>query len=138
MADVRFVGEGRLLGFGQLFGGEVPVSGRQVYAEGGPFARFAGHLDAAVVQLDDALGEREADARAFRQAGVLLLRLVEAREDVVDVLGRNPGAVVGHFDEYLLVPLPDGEGDGPSCRSVLEGVGYQVVDYLLHLPCVVP
>lgn len=137
-ADVRLVGEGRLLGFGQLLGGEVPVPGRQVYAESGTFARFAGHFDAAMVQLDDALGEREADARALRQTGVLLLRLVEAREDVFDVLGRYPGAVVGHFDEDLLVPLPDGEGDDPSFRGVLEGVGYQVVDHLLHLPRVVP
>src|SRR5262249_60668953 len=74
---------------------QLPVSSLRLWedeAESGPAARSRLDLDFAVVELDDTIDHREADARA-----PLLGREVEV-EDLPEVLGWNADAGVFHVD----------------------------------------
>ena len=73
------------------------------------------HLDAAVVLLDDAVGQRQA------QAGALAHRLggEEGVEDAVEVLRRDALAGVGDLRPRLRSPLAAGaQGDGAALPSM--------------------
>src|SRR5688572_32304838 len=61
-------------------------------------ARRALEADRAAVQLDEALGQRESQPRAFRLAQVIVPNLPELLEYQRLVLGRDADACVAHGD----------------------------------------
>src|SRR5207237_9562762 len=72
--------------------------GREMDDEGGPLAGFALHHDAAAVQGHQLLHDAEADAGALETARRRRLDLHESVEDPVEVMRRDPDALVGDGD----------------------------------------
>lgn len=68
------------------------VGGGQLNPETAAFAGLAGEADAAIHQLDEAPGDRQADAGAF---DFFVSHALEGPEDAVDLLGRDacPGVM---------------------------------------------
>src|SRR5688572_4100957 len=77
----------------------VPA-GRQQELERRAAVRRVGGADRAAVPLDDRANDRQAEpaARGARGRGPGLIHLVEAIEDVGQVLRRDAGPVVAHSD----------------------------------------
>jgi hypothetical protein len=98
--------------------------GRQVESEGGALADLALDREPAAVQLDDLLGQGQADARAAEPALAARVGLGEAIEDARQVRGRDAHARV--LDRHPGQAVADGEphGDAAVRRSELERVGH--------------
>src|SRR5262249_24822564 len=99
-------------------------------ANRGPLPELALRENTAAVEEHELLGDREAEPRPAR-----VLRLVEAGEDVRQVLGRDASPAVGNGDPHLarlrrlrgpLAPDPD----AASARRVLQRISHQVGDNL--------
>src|SRR5712691_13116363 len=65
------------------------------------FAQLAFHPDAAAMQLDDLLRDREAEARADHRVRLGALEPFVACEHLADVLGRNADAVIAHRNIHV-------------------------------------
>ena len=80
--------------------------------EGGALVGSAGGPDAASVVVDDAATYREAETGAALGSGVGGVALVEAVEDVLDLVSGDAGALVADFDEsFVAVEVACGEVD---------------------------
>ena len=77
--------------------------GGQGEVEGGAFAGGAGGPDAAAVLGDDAAADGEAEAGAAHGAGVGGVALLEAVEDVFELVGGDAAALVADLDEGFVV-----------------------------------
>src|SRR5687767_4910464 len=87
----------------------------------GAFALLARDLDLAAVRIDDAFGDREAEAgAAFFRAAVPV-----AIEDVGEGALFDAGALVAHGDDRVLAVALELDVDRSAAR-VLEGVADQV------------
>ncbi len=107
---------------------------RETHGEDRARALGAVDLNRAALQLDEFLHERKADADAL--AGPAGITLIEAVEDVRELIARDAGARVrdNDFGRILRDGAADADGDGAAARRELERVGEQVVDDLLdHL-----
>src|SRR5207253_10811390 len=121
----------------------LPPSARgQADGEAAPRPGRGLHRDAAPVRLDDALHDREADARAADRAAVDLLLLpghpAEELEDAAVVGGRDADAVVAHREAGAPVLDPARHGDlavvgGDVLHRITEEVAHHVPE-LARLP----
>src|SRR5690606_23314819 len=114
-------------------GGERVLGGdRHGEAEGAALAGDALGPDAAAVQLDQRLGDAEAEASAADPARVRVVHAVEAVPDARQVLGRDADALVGDRDAQELAlgvvvrqvgggGLDDRQRDLAAARRVLGG-----------------
>src|SRR5215217_3021999 len=59
---------------------------------------FAGDL--AVVRLDDLLGDRETETGSLRRGFLLIVRLIEAPEEMRDLLGTDACAGIAHLEAH--------------------------------------
>src|SRR5689334_12286864 len=84
--------------------------------EGGPGADLALHRDAAAMTIDDAVNDRQAEARTLAD----VLGREERIEDLRDHVGRDPGAVVGDGDLDLLALAVRGDADGAAAVAHAE------------------
>src|SRR5207253_8667321 len=94
---------------------------REGEREGGALAHGALDRDLAAVRLDDRLDDVEAqpEPRLARGAGILdVPHLVEAVEDLLQVLGRDSGPAVLHRDEQEAGPRLGGEDDLAAVAQV--------------------
>ena len=66
------------------------------------------------------------------------VHLVETFEYFVQLFGVHAFARITDADDGISVFIVDRQGDGVGRTGMLEGVGQQVVDHLLHLFLVVP
>src|SRR5438477_9531730 len=92
--------------------------------------RFAPDLDRAAQETCVFEGDREAQPGAAARAG--RIGLVEALEQMRQVLGRDPGARVGDLDEGA-VSVP-GDAYGDAVAAVIERVSDEVGDDSLEPP----
>ncbi len=94
-----------------------------------PRAELALGGDAAAVQLDDLLREREPEAGAARLAGD------EELEEVRQLLGRDAGPGVGDVDAQLSPSSARARADreAAAARHRLDGVRHQGQQHLLDL-----
>jgi hypothetical protein len=109
--------------------------GGESEVEGGAFAQGAGGPDVAAVLGDDGAADGEAEAGAAHGAGVGGVDLLEALEDLLELVGGDAAAVVLDFDEGFLVGDVLGDqldlaGDGRRRRRELDGVGDEVDEHL--------
>ena len=99
--------------------------------EAGALARGAGGPDAAAVLADDAAADGEAEAGASHEAGVGGVDLLEALEDVLELVVRDAAAVVGDFESgFVLVGLAGAQADLAADGRELDGVRDEVGDGL--------
>src|SRR4051812_35962519 len=121
-------------------GGRADVRGRQGEGEGRSLADRAGDGNLAAVRFHDRLDDVEAEPQACLAllASVLhVAHLVEAIEDLLQVLGRDPRAVVLHRDlQEAWTPL-GGDRDPAAVATMLLGVHQQIREHLDH-PLAVP
>ena len=94
--------------------------------EGGAATGDALRLDGAAMILNDPLDDGEA------QAGSVALAGEERPEDVIQVLGRDPGPVVGHLNPLATLGLETPEEEPAPSIQCLESVRGQVKDHLFH------
>src|SRR2546423_15654734 len=112
----------------------VPLAGawpeRELDGEDGPLVGRALEVDRPAVQLDQLLGQRQAEAgsRVLPVAGAL--HLVEGAEDLVlDVFGDADAAVFNRYPKRLA--LDRGlQADFPRGRCELDGIRQEVVEDL--------
>src|SRR5438067_2937062 len=97
---------------------------------GAPIALGA---DVAAVELDDLLGEREADAGAAVTPRLGSVDLEETLEEALRQLGRKAGAVVLHHHPGGAREIVEGNAHVAAAGRELEGVGEQVDEDALHL-----
>src|ERR1700741_3908126 len=109
---------------------------RQRDGESGPLARRALKADGAAVQLDEALGERQAEPRALGLLGVVAPDLLELLEHRGLVLGCDADAGVLDRDLDAGSVLPGRNRHAPAVGGELDRVGEQVEDDLLELALV--
>ena len=126
-------------GRGGLRGGRRARDHGQLEAEGGPVSDLAFDRDGAVVLLERAPTEREAEPGPL----TLGLRREEGLEDPPLNLEGNPGPAVRDLerDSGGLALEPGREHEPPRCfdrTHGLNGVGDQIHDDLLHLVTVGP
>ena len=99
--------------------------------EGGALVGSAGGPDAASVVVDDAATYCEAETRAALGSGVGGVALVEAVEDVLDLVGGDAGALVADFDEcFVAVEVAGTEVNLAANWGELDGVGDEVAEGL--------
>ncbi len=99
--------------------------------EGGALAGGAGGPDAAAVLVDDAATDGEAEAGAAQGAGVGGVALLEAVEDVFELVGGDAAALVADLDEgFAVVEIAGGEVDLAAGGRELDGVRDEVVERL--------
>jgi len=99
-------------------------------AEARAAARFAAHVDAAVVLLDDAVGERQAQAGAATHG----LGREERVEDARQMLGSDAAAVVLDLDPDLVPGVAAAHDDQAALRADRLGrVDEQVQEHLIEL-----
>ena len=91
---------------------------RHVNAEGRAGAGRALDLDAAAHALDDAPGDREAEAGAAELARGAAVGLLEFAEDAGLLLGRDADAGVAHLERDLAGPAPRLDDDATPPLSV--------------------
>src|SRR5204863_5247910 len=96
----------------------------QAYRERGAFLELGFHLDNAVVLLDNLLHHREPETGAAGLGGEVEV------EDLLAVLGRDPGAVVGDGEADVLAVLGGADPDLAAGRQDLLRVDEQVEDRL--------
>ena len=84
--------------------------------EGGAFAERAGRPDVAAVLRDDAAADGEAEAGAAHGAGVGGVDLLEAVEDLLQLVFGDAAALVVHFDERFV------GGDERAVRRISLGM----------------
>ena len=106
-AERHAVGGGRLLASSALASGNATVDGRPGYESCGfrypgssirNVAPVAGHrlgADRSAVRLDDRSRDREAEAAPAAVARPALIEAMEALEDLLELVGRDPGPAVG-------------------------------------------
>src|SRR6185437_6123977 len=86
--------------------------------------------DFAAMHVDDTLDDREPKARRAFARGRLGGEALEAAEQAAEILGREARALVGDADERVVVVMADADGDLAADRTVLDGVGDEIVDRL--------
>src|SRR5690349_17066210 len=84
--------------------------------------------DRPAMRLDDALGDREAEARA---PALLLAPLPVSVEHVRELLGRDARALIDDAEHDAAVALGEGQRDRRALR-VLDRVADQVREHLQH------
>ena len=105
---------------------------RQADREGRSLAAaFARRPDRAVVHLDQAARQCQADAQPAALAGEAALALDEQVEHALDQLGRHAFAAVAHLDDRGAALGPHRDVDPAARRRVLQGVVEQVGHDLL-------
>ena len=100
---------------------------RQRHAEGGAFAgagAFGRH--APLVQLDQALHQREADAETALRAVEAALALHEELEDARQELGLDAAAVVLDGNRRQALARGRGQADAARLRGVFAGIVQEV------------
>src|SRR5277367_2462858 len=107
---------------------------RQIERHGGARAALGFHLDAAAMQLDEALDQRQAKPGA----GLPRLRVaaLELLEDAGLLLARDAGAVIGDDERDIVTLAMRLEADRAARRGEFDGVGDQVEQRLLEAPLV--
>jgi len=99
--------------------------------EGGAPVGVAGGPDAAVVQVDDAAADGEAETSAAHRAGVGGIALLEAIKDMLQLVFRNAAALVMHLDDgFVIVQIARGEMDLATGRGELDRVREEIVERL--------
>ena len=99
--------------------------------EGGALVGEAGGPDAASVVGYDAATDGEAEAGAPLGSGVRGVDLVEAVEDVLDLVCGDAWALVADFDEgFVAVEIAGGQVDLAAGGGELDGVGDEVAEGL--------
>ena len=103
------------------------------------FAEFTFYLDSAVVQFDDTFRESQSDAGTNAGGKAIhLFGLIETVEYLIYLFGIDAAAGISHTDDGFVTFGGNTEGNGIFCLGVLDGIGQEVVDNLLHLFLVVP
>src|SRR5437763_6755033 len=112
-------------------GGEMAT---QRYPNAGALAGFAGNRQAAALQFDQRLGQRQAEAGALIAAGQLVVDLLEWREGDRDLVRRHadPGIADGDGD-LLGIDRLDRDRDGAFRLGELDRVRQQVQKNLTQL-----
>ena len=116
----------------------VAAQGQRDGEEGAALVVAVVGTDGAVVHVDNHLAEVQADARAVDMQAAGVATLIEAVEDVLQVVAVEPHAVVGHLECGLLAVGGQADVDGSAVVAVLEGVGEQVGNDLVELAAVDP
>lgn len=78
--------------------------------------------------IENALDDRKSQTGADNSAPVLLVDLVVALPDILELVGRNALAVIGNFYQHLAAADALGDDDG----LVLAYVVYSVVDEVVN------
>ncbi len=113
--------------------GHRRLQARQVDAELGTLADTGTvRLDMAVVQLDQALHQRQADAEAALVAIERAFALLEQVEHTRQQIGLDAHPVVAHGEHRRALLDRDRDVNAAALGGVLVGVAEQVVDHLLH------
>src|SRR3954469_24515715 len=99
---------------------------RQREAERRPDPELALHPDPSPVTLHDRLGDRQPQSGAAQLAAVDLLHLVEALEDRLEFLCRDPASLVLDRDQDLVLPRDCTDLDGATVPGELQRVPEQV------------
>src|SRR5436309_7666983 len=107
---------------------------RQRERERAALAGKALHRKSATVQLDEPLGEREAEPGPF--ARTLAPDLTELLEDSRLILRRDADARVAYVDTHVIVLASDDDVDAPAVRCELHRIRKQVEQDLLDLALV--
>src|SRR4029077_2827447 len=94
------------------------------------FAWLAFDPDAAAVQLDDLLADREAQAGADHLVRLGALESFVAPEHFAEVFGRNADAVIANSDIHLSVSDVGTDDHLSAFGRVLDRIGQQVADHL--------
>src|SRR6516225_4506884 len=115
-------------------GGLVGRLERQVDREGGALAELALDGDLAAVELDEAAGERQPEARPLGAGAAGLGELLELPEQPRQILARDADAGVGDADDDVAGGGAGDEADDASPGGELDGVRDQVVEDLLDAP----
>src|SRR5437763_2472190 len=100
---------------------------RQREVERRPLSRLALRPDLSAVRLDDALGDRQAEARAEARGA---LRLPVGVEDVLQILVRDARAGVADDEEHLAVVARGAAGDAAARRRELHRVADEIREHL--------
>src|SRR5579863_9755715 len=104
---------------------------RKLDFEGAALAKFAGDFDLAVVLVDDAADEREAEARTIAARGV------ERAEDLRLLLFCHSAAGVTYRDDGAVFVRADFNGYGPEAVDRLDRVEQKIQNHLVNLVAVV-
>ena len=105
--------------------------GGQREVEGGALARRTGGPDAAPVLRDDAPADGKPEPGAAHGAGVRRVHLLEALEDVLELVGGYAAALVFHVElGLMLVEQAGGDADFTAGRRKLYGVRDEVGECL--------
>ena len=94
--------------------------------------------DGAVVQLHERTGQVETDARARITVVGRGVGLIEALEDLLELVLGNLLTIVAHGDDGMLVVVGQADAYLSASRRVLEGVGEHVDDDLVEVGAVDP
>jgi hypothetical protein len=111
---------------GQVVG--VDLAARQRHGEGAAAAGFRGDVDPAAEQLDDPLGDREAESGA--SLGACRGSVFERDEDPIQVSGVDPDAGVGNGECELVLSAPGDDQRDRTLVRELGGVADQVQQHL--------
>ena len=95
-------------------------------------------LDGTMMELHERARQVEANASAHVAVVDRRRALVEALEDLVELLLRNLLAIVTDRDMCLLVVVRQTDIDLPTCRRELKGVGEDIDDDLVELLAIHP
>ena len=92
-----------------------------------------------MVQFDDTFREGQSDTGTNAGGKAIhLFGLIETVEYLIYLFGVDTAAGISHTDDGFVTFGGNTEGNGILCLSVLDGIGQEVVNNLLHLFLVVP
>ena len=94
--------------------------------------------DGAIVQLYQRAGEVETDTRARLLTALLAVRLIEAFENLLQLVLRNLLTVVADGDGGILLVVSDADGNFATRRREFESVRQHVQDDLVEVAAVYP
>src|ERR1051326_58169 len=102
----------------------IPLASGKLQREAGSLSQRALEVDAAAVSLDHVADDRQPEPGGARLAPGG--QLGEALEDLLLLLGRDPGAGVGDRDRDRAVVRRHADAHAPAGRRVADRVGDQV------------
>src|ERR1022692_3797238 len=125
LGEMRHIGHGRLVAVISARPGQPSFRRlRQLEAERRSEAGLRVDPDPAVMGCDQRGDDRQTQAGAASRPGPGPVGAVEPLEDVLDLAGAEPGALIGHLkpDRWLLTRAQCGGSDSDLDRRAVRGV----------------